>query len=242
MKLFNKKNKDQQIVFRAQDEHVWQVREKPVPASKLLPKWWKDMPHYGHPFTSLELAPMPSVTVKRCLSAADAISSGYIVTLWSDIQVKYDPVNGTEVKWISDYPVFGMWSSTQVSDYELTEGFGDTVFKYLHGWGIKTPPGYSSLFIHPIGYQNLPFRAIPGIVDTDKLDTDINVPVIFKKGFEGIIEKGTPIFQIIPFKRDNWVSSHEVQGPKEFYLNAEKLKTKIVSSYARYLRSPKSYK
>jgi len=33
-----------------------------------------------------------------------------------------------------------------------------------------------------------------------------NVPFFFSKDFEGIIPMGTPIAQIIPFKRDDWKS------------------------------------
>jgi hypothetical protein len=37
----------------------------------------------------------------------------------------------------------------------------------------------------------------------------IHFPFLLKKGFEGIIPAGTPLAQIIPFKRDNWVSEQE---------------------------------
>lgn len=234
--------KDKIIKFSAQSKHVFEVREKPRPASSELPQWWKDIPHYSRGYSKLELDPGPTVTVKRCLSAYDALASGYIVTLWSDIQVKYDPERGHSIQWLPSYPVFDMWGKAQSGGYEIPEGFDDKVFKYIHGWRIETPKDYSSLIIHPLGYQNLPFRAIPGIVDTDILLTDINTPIVFKKGWEGILEKGTPMFQIIPVKRDDWVSEFSLQGEDEFHLNGEKLKTKIVSAYARYMRTPKKYK
>jgi hypothetical protein len=98
------------------------------------------------------------------------------------------------------------------------------------------------LVTHPVAYPNLPFKVITGIVDTDKLDTLINTPLIFKKGFTGILEKGTPIFQIIPIFRSNWESEHELQHPIKLHYDEEKLRTKIVSYYGRYLRVPKSYK
>jgi hypothetical protein len=31
-----------------------------------------------------------------------------------------------------------------------------------------------------------------------------NLPFFIKEGFEGIIKAGTPIFQIIPFMREQW--------------------------------------
>jgi len=32
-----------------------------------------------------------------------------------------------------------------------------------------------------------------------------NIPFYIKEGFEGVIPEGTPIMQIIPFLRENWV-------------------------------------
>jgi hypothetical protein len=228
------------ITFKAQSRHVWEVRERPVPASKILPEWYMDMPPYSSG-TKFNLEPFPNVTVKKCFPVLDSLTSGYVVPLWSDIQV-ISKFNSHKLKWVTDQPVFDTWSPTQVSSFDLPEGFGDSVFKYLHGWVIKTPPGYSCLITHPFGYQNLPFRAVSGIVDTDTLDTDINTPIIFKKEFEGIIEKGTPMFQIIPFKRDNWKSEFELVDDETTFLNKERLYTKIVSSYGRNLRHLKTYK
>lgn len=239
IKKFFTKN---EIIFRAKSEHVFEVREKPIPANKIIPNWWKSILPYTNKEQKLDLSPAPTVTVKRCISAYDALSSGYVVTLWADILVKYDEEIGHSISWACEENVFGIWNKDQVSGYEIPDGYGDGVFKYIHGWQIKTPKDWSSLIVHPFGYPNLPFKVIPGIVDTDLLKTDINTPIVFKKGFEGIIEKGTPIFQIIPIKRESWTSSHELQKENEHYLNQEKLSTKIISSYARNLRSPKNYR
>jgi hypothetical protein len=230
------------VKFIATSSHVFNVRERPIPALQLVPQWWKDLPHYTNQEQKMDLNPRPTVTVKRCLSAFDGITSGYIVTLWADILVSYNKETGTTIKWNPVEDVFDVWGSNQSSTYEIPKGFGRTVFKYLHGWIIKTPKGYSSQILHPVGYQNLPFRVIPGIVDTDNLDTLINTPLVFEEGWEGIIEKGTPIFQILPFKRESWKSEFLVQSPGENYINDEKLQTKIISYYGRYLRQPKTYK
>jgi hypothetical protein len=46
---------------------------------------------------------------------------------------------------------------------------------------------------------------LSGIVDSTILHEG-SIPFFIKKGFEGIIPAGTPILQIIPFKKDNWTS------------------------------------
>ena len=52
------------------------------------------------------------------------------------------------------------------------------------------------------------FSIIPGIVDTDSFDSEINFPIIINgdkyESLDTVIKKGTPYVQIIPFKRDNW--------------------------------------
>ena len=54
----------------------------------------------------------------------------------------------------------------------------------------------------------MPFYVLPAIVDTDKHPINVNFPFFIRKDFEGTLPMGTPIMQIIPFKRDIW--THEV--------------------------------
>ena len=53
--------------------------------------------------------------------------------------------------------------------------------KALNQWHIKTPPGWSTLFVAPLNRDNDIFQAIPGIVDTDKFTENINFPGFFVK-------------------------------------------------------------
>ena len=188
---FKNKNK---ITFRAQSEYVWEVHQKPYPAFKELPNWWKEMPPYSTPDNKLKLNPQSTVTVKKCAPTLDAITAGYIVPLWADVMVSQQ--NGLPVmQWTTQEPVFDVWHVSQVSTHEIPDGFSSTVFKYLHGWTIKTPPGWSCLITHPIGYSNLPIRALSGIVDTDNFENDINTPILIKNNFEGIIKKVPQCFK-----------------------------------------------
>jgi hypothetical protein len=232
--------KSLKIKFIAPDSHVMEVREKPRPASEFVPDWWKTMPPYSNS-KKFNLDPQPNVTAKKCFPLLDGITAGYIATLWADLLVTQTE-NGPYVKWGTHVDVLQAWNHDQSSSYEIPEGFSKTVFKYFHGWIIETPPGYSCLITHPIGYPNLPIKTITGIIDTDSLTTFANSPFVIKEGFEGIIEKGTPMFQIIPFKRDVWKSEYELMDPETNYHNNEKLHSRIVSSYGRFLRKPKEFK
>jgi len=233
--------KNSEIVFKAQDNHVWEVRQKPEPASQFVPQWWKNLPIYSNKERKFSLDPHPTVTVKRCAPVLDSLTSGYIIPLWTDIWVTQQ--NGFPlVKWQSSVNVFETWSLEQSSFFEIPEGYNKSVFKYLHGWTIKTPKNWSCLFTQPFGYSNQPIKSLTGIVDTDNYDGEVNAPFVIKEGFEGIIEKGTPMVQVIPIKRNNWVSQFTKKEPDEHALDIEKLWTKILGSYARNIRTPKSYK
>lgn len=220
------------ITFEAQNNTVFHVYEKPIPAAKAIPNWWKEIPKYGGDFNKLEMNPAPNVTVKQCAPTLDMFTSGYIVTLWADIFVKQTEF-GPYVSWNPDLPqIIEFWPSNQVNNFEIPEGFSNIVFKYLHGWNIITSPGWSCLFIHPSAYQNLPIRSISGIVDTDILKTKINCPFFIKNNFEGIIKKGTPMFQVIPFKRESWESNFTNPGEEKHKIETQKLYTKLIGAYS----------
>ena len=70
------------------------------------------------------------------------------------------------------------------------------------------------MFVHPLNSGDSPFHSFSGIVDTDKHPVTINFPFVIKKDFNGTIHAGTPIIQIIPFRREAWES--KIVDDKEF--------------------------
>ena len=157
-----------EIEFIAQSEQIWNVYEKPKPASNFIPGWWKEME------VSLDIDPElingTNSTVKRCMPTLDMFTTGYIVSLPCDVEVSLDEFGSHCTRWFIDSNIIETWSNEQVSKFELDQEY-DTkpVFKNMHGWTIKTPPGWSSYITHPVAYPNLPFKSISAIVDTDLL-------------------------------------------------------------------------
>ena len=74
--------------------------------------------------------------------------------------------------------------------------------KFHNYWTIATPPGWSCLFIPPANRPNPVFEVISGVVDTDTYKSLVNFP-FFAIGADGkyTIERGTPLVQVIPFRR-----------------------------------------
>ena len=67
------------------------------------------------------------------------------------------------------------------------------------------------LLSHPFNRFDLPFTTLSGIIDADGILARGNIPFFIKEGFEGIVKQGTPIFQIIPFKRENWNVENDIR-------------------------------
>jgi hypothetical protein len=147
------------------------------------------------------------------------------------------------ISWsIDQIKAIDLHSKAQFENFDQGAEYYSTAIKFNNPWAIKTPPGYSCLFIQPSMRDDLPFKVVPGVVDTDKFPSPVNFPVFFKKGFTGMIEMGTPIVQIIPFKREEWQSvvSHYEAG----YVNTEwqRAKRKIYNRYKTFYRENKIWR
>ena len=77
--FWNKKEKPW-IKFHT-DEHLLDLIPHPVPAKRAMPAWFKKLrPELGD---KINIG-----TVKRCKPVLDAVSQGYIIPLWADLQIK----------------------------------------------------------------------------------------------------------------------------------------------------------
>jgi len=83
--------------------------------------------------------------------------------------------------------------------------------KFRTPWTVSTPEGYSCYWLDPFMHYNPYFMTWQGIMDTDKWNqVDTNCITILYPKIKGnfIIPKGTPIVQIVPFRREHW--EHEL--------------------------------
>jgi len=197
-----------------------------VPASNALPEWYKNMS-----YTTKDSEPWDVIgKVKACMPFFDAMTQGYIIPLWADIYV-WPPIKSGE-----EQPVFG-WGKVKSSGQssgqsspliqshlpEQTEGMPAVdkalgtkmTFKFLSPWVIETPKGYSTLLVSPLNNPNPKLDMISAIVATDVYPTRINLPFVWTgpPDWEGVISQGTPLIQLIPFKRDNF--RHEIEMMSE---------------------------
>jgi hypothetical protein len=213
--------------------------EQPQPASKFIPDWYKNMESYIGGIKKPDGDARTLATVKRCMPVFDAISAGYIITSPADVWVS-----------IKDGNQYFEWSSLSLIQFHPIEQAPKHPAKNKHAypkwmnyWAIRTPKGYSTMFVQPMHRESV-FTILPGIVDTDEYYAPVLFPfVINDPEFEGMIPKGTPIAQVIPFKREEW--SMQFGGEKEIKeqeKNSKMLNTKFFDRYKSMFRANKEYK
>lgn len=218
------------------------IFEKPIPARNAVPSWWKNQERYMEDKITYNRLMEVSHTIKRCMPVMDCMTSGYIVKLPSDLLVDNTTVDGHKsFSWaINNWELIESHSEEQVSKYPLDEKWSKVPYKFKNPFGIKTPSGYSCLIIDPMHGDKKPFTCLPAIVDTDDFNTPMNFPFFIDKDFTGIIPAGTPIVQIIPFKREEWTSSygHITREQSNRMRYASRL---FADRYMKFFRKPKNF-
>ena len=234
-----------EIEFVALDKYAFEVCPKPFPASQAIPQWWKDASPYAKGPQNPDGKKIivenreSNASFKKCTPMLDMFSSGYIVPLWADVQVRVKD-GFPFITWRVSKNIFDLHNGQEV---EIPNGYQNTQFKFLNQWTPKLPKGFSALIISCPGYLNTPFRAMQAIIDYDKTTHPLSPPMFLKEGFEGIVEKGTPMFQIIPFKRNNWTSKFSFLEDGQADINIDRdLKATIVNNYIKNVWQKKSYK
>ena len=184
---------------------------KPMPASSLLPDWYKKTKSYADDKKEpslMDVGRESPATIKKCIPVFDAITSGYIIFSTADLFIKQIEENGRLVphyQWASNN-LITFHPIVQAELHPLNTSLAYP--KWTNSWTIKTPKGYSCFVTTP-QHRDLPFTILSGIVDTDSYNAPINFPFVLNDlKFEGLIPAGTPIAQVIPFKRDSWKMSY----------------------------------
>jgi len=251
--MFNK-----EIEFSAHEDYFTFKEDYPIPVKLNIPEWYKKLDH-----TIL------NKTVKGCMPFLDTLTSGYLLKVPQDFNVRHNVDNKNENGAIfkDSFQTYGLHDQSQLLNLKsinLNSGFDTHSIKQLEGspfieknkklpfykilnpWKIKTPNGYSCLFVPPLNNSDDRFSIIPGIVDTDTFPNEINFPIILNGDkypmLETTIKKGTPYVQIIPFKRDSWKMKLKSREQKEIQNNRIFFGLKLLNVYKDKYWNKKSWK
>jgi hypothetical protein len=181
---------DKEIEFSAHEEYFSIKEDYPIPCKLNIPEWYKNLNH----------TPLLK-TIKGCMPFLDTLTSGYLLKMPQDFHVRHniDGIDNNGIKIKDSFQTFAMYDQghfLKAKGINLNSG-NDThsieqlkgspfieknknlpFYKILNPWKIKTPKGYSCLFVPPLNNSDDRFSIIPGIVDTDIFPNEINFPII----------------------------------------------------------------
>lgn len=171
-----------------------------IPASQLQPEAWNNLKGfftYQNQFMT---------TAKVCPALGSWMDMGYIICSPCDIDIQFmdNPSPGSQqFRAVYSNPKFKTDGHSAIQlgnllpDYEFRGSI-----KINQPWWIQTAPGYSCMFL-PLLFWDQPFHAVPGILESDKtyMEAPINIMAKVKKDFT--IKMGTPLVQVVPFKRED---------------------------------------
>jgi len=166
---------------------------RPYPANQHVPDWFKNMP------ADCE----NGGTLKRCPPFLTAMGAGYIIPVPFDTRLQ-----------ISEANEFAELGRARIFEGHFAQQFaaapfgGCLVLKFINPWIIVTPPGYVCLITAPINRFELPILALAGIVETSTYYRQVSLPVacLLRPGQSCTLDRGMPLVQVIPFRRETWTS------------------------------------
>jgi hypothetical protein len=169
----------------------------PVRARTVLPEWFRDL--LGTDQAQLS-ATNNGLTVKRCMPFLDALGMGWILPLAATVRLQISGGGETvDAGWEFDREMVSNHGAFQVAGNPFAPR---PPMKFHNHWTIRTPPGYSCLFVPALNRPNEVATVLAGVVDTDTYTSTVHFP-FFATGPDGVhtLEKGTPLVQVIPFRR-----------------------------------------
>ena len=190
----------------------------PKPSNKFIPNWFKSLSETEDPDNKNKFSlflknkrPTTDGTVKKCIPFLDAYRLGYIIPMPYDLIVNKEKdgcnfFSGVESSLKED--LMGAHSLSQIKGSPIDPKSNvNRIFKINSPWRIKTPKGYSCLFTAPLNRPELPLKILSGVVDTDSYHSvNFTFSIDLEEG-QHLIKGGTPLVQVIPFKRDDWKSN-----------------------------------
>lgn len=232
----------------------------PVPMSYNTPEWYKKLDTYIS--KSKFITPDNNKTVKACMPFLDTLTSGYALKLVADFKVIHNMIKPNKLPKERDSFQHGALSrmsellnykdgndinvNTRIEVHPTSQLKGSPAIKknknqpfhkFLNPFVIKTPPGYSTLFVPPLNNRDDRFEIISGIVDTDTFELPINFPFIVNgdkyEELDTTFQRGLIYAQAIPFKRDSW----KMQIVERNVLQETTTKMKFYSVFEKFYKN-----
>jgi hypothetical protein len=151
----------------------------------------------------------PAAAGPRASGLGAALSMGWILPLAATVRLTIEN-GGRTIQASSDS------NRVLVSRQDVGQSAGSSarfVWRFHNYWLIQTPPGWSCVFLPSSGGARQPFECSAGVVETDSYAAHIHFPFVVTAP-DGIytIERGTPLVQVIPFRRSATFLDSEIRA------------------------------
>lgn len=229
------------IEFYPSSKDVELLVPPPKPAAHYIPKWYRDVPKFSDKNIEFdEGGGVKGLNIKSCVPFLDAMLNGYIQETWQDVAINISD-DGVQISNLSEPTIVSMREKTNAP---VGNGYYPAEFIWKVPWIPKVPKGWSVMYVTPLNHLELPFVTGTGIQDSDNFYHGPfgNYPFYIKKGFSGIIPKGTPMFQIVPIRRESWESSTLPWDEEDQKRRSSILNTKFYGVYKSIFHVKKEFK
>lgn len=149
-------------------------------------------------------------SIRSCAGTIDFLSAGITLPSWTNFYFRLDasgmdweiaademsPPSGVSIVNAFHYESTGKCPMTSVREVETS-----SYPKLVNPWRMETAPGWSILILPVYWEPNPNYDVVPAIVHTDFYHT-ANVVLNIKTDQEFSVKYGTPLVQMIPFKRN----------------------------------------
>lgn len=211
------------------DPEIYGAIPHPVPAEKVAPKWFADMPAVNEDIRKHYWR--GSNTMKVCSGILDSSRMGYVIFAPCDFDIVAEENTWRcETNW--PHKFVDIFVPALSEDYSFPEGHKQLFFKVTLPYRIKTSPGTSTLITQLKWRPEINHTVVEGSVDTDDFYSDLHFVFSMKENSRLTIKKGDPLLQIFPYRRESWTQHVEAKS--------HDVKVKIECQYHK-LRSHKLF-
>ncbi len=213
-----------------------------VPAKDCLPEW----------YSKLNATENDTPTIAGCWPVRDIVTAGYIIKNVHEQELIAETDVSTNEEHVDRVvPVERIGQFMEMQNQMTTpeafhthsqcpvhiDGKKKSYVKISLPWKIKTPPGYSCLFVQPFWHFEEEFVIMPGIIDTDEFDlSQLNFPCYLKDPVK-LLTPGEPLVQVIPFLREEWKHKLKFEEPTR----QSKMNLFLHNMYKRAFHKKKSF-
>lgn len=235
------------VYFVPKDNDAVDFVTPPKSAAAYIPNWYKNIPPFHDDKNSFSKHTPAQPTAKKCIPFLEGFTTGYIQETWCDIHIEPELESGKilplKYSWAGRVkPISTRMENNAVHDLlPKKEEYYPIELQWHTQWEPKLPKGWSALYTHPLSRYDLPFFTLSGVIETDKYPIPGPIPFYIKKGFSGTIPVGTPMYQVIPIKREDWESISLNVGDIDTDIIIQNVRRFFYEGYKKMIWERKNY-